>query len=332
MLQTWRNGNAGRRGREERNGRERRKTFVYVRTRIFTAIKIQKFRVFSSSHSRFVTFGGSGEIANNGYFFSSFCVCCFFFVVVGSVGPREYVVRWIVSKDICECRSHRGFRRFVLHFDFHSRIMSSGRSFDTRVLHDFLLAGPCYRWPPYWKQFCFPSQFKFPCVGRSLEDESEVNDFSFFCVCVGFLKSKVHLYSLHSREKRQERSRERGPLIICFASVVKLFKKLKCQLLTKKRESFFIGPRIPPTTSDSSPSRITPIQPPRHGSWNNKRQVKRKIMQPLNCWLVTTFQVFRAEISKQKYLSLSPVEFLTHISELQAESGSCYVLEKIKFC
>ena len=55
-------------------------------------------------------------------------------------------------------------------------------------------------------------------------------------------------------------------------------------------------------------------------------------MQPLNCWLVTTFQVFRAEISKQKYLSLSPVEFLTHISELQAESGSCYVLEKIKFC
>ena len=77
MLQTWRNGNAGRRGREERNGRERRKTFVYVCTRILTAIKIQKFRVFSSSHSRFVTFGGSGEIANNGYFFPSFCVCCF---------------------------------------------------------------------------------------------------------------------------------------------------------------------------------------------------------------------------------------------------------------
>ena len=87
--------------------------------------------------------------------------------------------------------------------------MSSGRSFDTRVLHNFLLAGPCYRWPPYWKQFCFPSEFKFPCVGRSLEDESEVNDFSFFCVCVGFLKSKVHLYSLHSREKLVKASERR---------------------------------------------------------------------------------------------------------------------------
>ena len=62
------------------------------------------------------------------------------------------------------------FAGSFIHCDFHScRVVGLSIS---RVHHNFLLAGLCYRWPPYWKPFFFSLSIVFSWCCRSLEDES----------------------------------------------------------------------------------------------------------------------------------------------------------------
>ena len=145
--------------------------------------------------------------------------------------------------------------------------MPSGRSFNFESPPQLLSGRSLLQVAAILKTiFLFSLNCIFLVLSVSRRREStKVNDFSFFLYLCWSFEIKSPTYSLHRRcscrEKetavrnaRNEAEKER-PLIICFASVVKLFKKLKCQISTKKRESFYIGPWFPPTTSDSSPSR-----------------------------------------------------------------------------